>query len=67
MGVVKKFVTKLVKNKLSIGGSIGIHISSIAIEVIKTISSLYIFLRKNVRTRKTHHKQKPTNKTKISE
>ena len=42
--------------------------SSIANEVISSISSLLIiFLRKDFERTKTRHKQKPTNKTKLSE
>ena len=43
-------------------------INSIVNEVIRTISSLFIFfLRKHFNRTKTRHKQKPTNKTKLSE
>ena len=42
-------------------------INSIVNEVIRTISSLFIFfLRKDFKRTKTRHKQKPANKTKIS-
>ena len=41
-------------------------VSSIVNEVIRAISSLLIFLRKRVQLTKTIHKQKPTNKTKLS-
>ena len=43
------------------------NVSSIVNEVIGTISSLFIFvLRKNFNRTKTSHKQKPTDKTKLS-
>ena len=46
------------------------HHSSKVFEVIRTISSLFIylffFLRKDFKRTKTRHKQKPTNKTKLS-
>ena len=42
----KKFVSRLMKNKFSIGGLIGVHISNIVNEVIRTISSLLIFFTK---------------------
>ena len=54
-------------NKFSIGGLIGVHVSSIVYEVIKRISSQFIFfLRKDFARTKSRHKQKPTNKTKTS-
>ena len=43
---------------------IGVHVSSVVNEIIKTIS---IFLRKNLELTKTQIKLKPTNKTKTSE
>ena len=43
------------------------HVSNIVNEVIRTILSLLIFFfTKNFRALKMRHKQKPTNKTKIS-
>ena len=43
------------------------NVSSIVNEVTGTISSLFIFvLRKNFNRTKTSHKQKPTDKTKLS-
>ena len=54
-------------NKFSIGDLIGVHVSSIVNEVIRTISSQFFFLRKIFGRKKSTHKQKSTNKTKISE
>ena len=53
-------------NKFLKGGLIGVHASSIVIEVIKTISSLFIiFFDEKVFARtKTRQKQKSANKTK---
>ena len=45
---------------------IGLHVISIVHEVITTISSLFIFLRKNFKRTKTKLKPKPTNKKKLS-
>ena len=53
-------------NKFSIAGLIGVHVNSIVSEVIRTISSQFIFLRKIFGRKKNTHKQKSTNKTKIS-
>ena len=53
--------------KISIGGLLGVHVSSIVIEVIRRISSQPIFsYEKGLSIKKTRHKQKSTNKTKIS-
>ena len=53
--------------KFSIGGLIGVHVSSIVIEVIRGISSQPIFsYEESLSIKKTRHKQKSTNKTKIS-
>ena len=55
-------------NKFLIGGLIGVHVSSIVNEFIKTILSQFIlFLRKNFKRTKTQIKLSPTNKTKLSE
>ena len=55
-------------NKFSIGGLIGVHVSSIVNEAIRTNSGQFkIFLRAIFATQKTQNKQKPTNKLKLSE
>ena len=54
-------------NKFSIGGLIGVHVSSRVYEAIRTISSQFIslfFLRKDFERTKTQIKPKPTNKNK---
>ena len=60
---------KVRANKFLIGGLTRVH-TSIVIEVIKTISSLFFFLffflRKELECTKTPIKQKPNNKIKIN-
>ena len=56
----KKFVSRLMKNKFSIGGLIGVHISNIVNEVIRTISSLLIFFTKIFWTQKMYQNAKQT-------
>ena len=46
-------------NRFSIGGLIGVHVSSIVFEVIRTVSSQFFFLRKDfasTKSTKTRHK-----------
>ena len=45
-------------NKFSIGGLIGVHVSSIVDEFVKTISSQFIFLRKDFERTKSIKAQK---------
>ena len=53
--------------KYLIGGSIGVHVSTIVFEVLTTTSShiFFVFMKRFCRT-KTRHKLKPFNKTKTS-
>ena len=54
-------------NKFSIGGLIGVHVSSIVNEAIRTnLEQFQTFLREIFATQKTQNKQKPTNKLKLS-
>ena len=54
-------------NKFSIGVLIGVQVSIIVNEVIRTISSQCIFFTKKFGRTKTQIRPKPTNKTKLSE
>ena len=47
-------------NKFSIGGLIGVHVSNIIYEVIRTILSWSIYLRKNFERKKRHQNAKQT-------
>ena len=54
--------TKRIQKKFSIGGLIGVHVSSIVNEVISAISNQFIFfLQKDFARTKTQIKPKPTN------
>ena len=54
-------------NKFSIGRLRVVHISSIVNEVIRIMSTQFLFLQKNLELTKTQIKPKPTKKTKISQ
>ena len=55
-------------NKFSIGGLIGVHVSSMVNEVIRTIENQFtIFLRKDFARAKTQIKPKPAKKIKLIE
>ena len=54
-------------NKFSIGRLRVVHISSIVNEVIRIMSTQFLFLQKNLELTKPQIKPKPTNRTKISQ
>ena len=53
---------KCIQKKFSIGGLIGVHVSSIVNEIISSISNQFnFFVRKDFARNKTQIKPKPTN------
>ena len=55
-------------SKFSIGGLIGVHISSVVNKVIRKMTFFFFFfLQKNLERIKTQIEPKPTNKIKLSE
>ena len=54
-------------SKFSIGGLIGVHISSVVNKVIRKMTFFFFLLRKNLERIKTQIEPKPTNKIKLSE